>query len=127
MSVRVQSFRQLRVWQRAIELAVESYRITKLLPPDERFGLSIQIRRSASSVAANIAEGHGRTHRGDYAHHLSIARGSVTELETHFELASRLLYVSAPELTRALDLCDATSRMLTQLKRALATERTRRA
>ena len=113
MSDRIQSFRQLHVWQRAMELAVESYHVTRLLPGDERFGLITQIRRSASSVAANIAEGHGRTHRGDYAHHLSIARGSLTELETHLELARRLFYVSHDDLSRAAKLCDETSRMLT--------------
>jgi four helix bundle protein len=81
--------------------------------------LAAQIRRAATSVPANIAEGHGRLLRGEYLHHLSIARGSLKELETHFAVVERLGYLSADQLTKALELCDFVSRMLTRLRRSL--------
>ena len=81
MSVR--SYRDLEVWQRATDLVVECYRLTNLLPKSELYGLASQIQRAAVSIPANIAEGHGREHLGDYLHHLSVANGSLMELETH--------------------------------------------
>ena len=73
----IRSYRDLKVWERSIELAMASHTLAKKLPRSEEFGLGIQIRRAAASIPANIAEGHGRVHRGDYVHHLSIARGSL--------------------------------------------------
>jgi four helix bundle protein len=98
----------------------ESYRLADLLPSRERFGLVAQIRRAAASVPANVAEGNGRSHRREYVHHLSIARGSLNELRTLIALAERLGYVAASDLTRLAELCDVTSRMLTRLRRSLA-------
>jgi four helix bundle protein len=86
-------------------------------PRDERFGLTQQIQRAAVSVAANIAEGHGRTTKGDYGHFVSIARGSLKELETLFEIALHLGYVAAGKHQNLLERCDEISRMLTVLKR----------
>ena len=117
--VAVGSYRDLRVWQVAMDLAVESYRLGELLPSRERFGLVAQIRRAATSIAANIAEGHGRLLRGEYRHHLSIARGSLKELETLLALSERLGYLSAEDLERSTELCDFLSRMLTRLRRSL--------
>ncbi len=113
------SYRDLNVWQMAMDLVVESYRLAKLLPTSERFALTRQITRAAVSVPANIAEGHGRLLRGEYLHHLSIARGSLKELETLLEIARRLGYVTAFELTRALAMCESLSRMLTRLRGVL--------
>jgi four helix bundle protein len=112
-------YRDLRVWQVAMDLVVESYRLADLLPLRERFGLIAQIRRAATSVPANIAEGYGRLRRGEYLNHLSIARGSLKELETHLAIAERLGYLPASELARAAELCDFVSRMLTRLRRSL--------
>ncbi len=85
----VRNFRDLKVWQRAMELVVRSYKITSTFPPSERYDLVRQIRRSAVSIPSNIAEGHGRTHLGDYLRHLSIANGSLMELETQLLISNR--------------------------------------
>jgi four helix bundle protein len=115
----IRSYRDLRVWQTAMDLVVEAYRLGKHLPEHERFGLGAQIRRAAVSIPANIAEGHGRLLRGEYLHHLSIARGSLKELETLLVIAERLTYLSADQVANATKLCDSTSRMLTRLRAAL--------
>jgi four helix bundle protein len=108
-------FRGLVVWKTALELVVESYSLSDRFPPRERYDLSSQMRRAAVSVPANIAEGNGRRHRGDYIHHLSIARGSLMELATHIEIALRLQYVRENELAVARELIDHTGRMLNRL------------
>lgn len=83
----VQSFRDLQVWQRSIQLSVSIYRMTKGFPREEVYGLTSQIRRSAVSVASNIAEGNGRLSTGEYRQFLGIARGSNFELQTQLEIA----------------------------------------
>ena len=115
----LRSHRELRVWQMAMDLVVESYRIASLLPSDERFGLCAQTRRAAVSVPVNIAEGYGRFRRGEYLNQLSVARGSLTELETLFEIAERLRYVSRRQMAMAVELCDGVGRMLTRLRQSL--------
>lgn len=90
----IRSYRDLEVWKRAIELVTEVYRITRAFPKDEMYGLTSQIRRAASSVPANIAEGWGRNMTGEYIQFLRIARGSLLELETHVTIAENLGYVS---------------------------------
>jgi len=112
-------YRDLRVWQVAMDLVVESYRVAELLPARERFGLVAQIRRAATSIPANIAEGYGRLRRGEYLNHLSIARGSLKELETLLAIAVRLEYLPASELANLAELCDCVSRILTRLGRSL--------
>ena len=77
------SYRDLVVWSRAMDLVEACYKLTKQLPQSEIYGLSSQIRRAAVSVPANIAEGHERRNLGEYLQHLSIANGSLKELETH--------------------------------------------
>ena len=89
----IRHYRDLEVWQRAMDLVEQVYRIAKTLPAEERYGLTSQIQRAAVSIPANVAEGHGRTHRGDYLHHLSIARGSLAELETQLAEGERLTAV----------------------------------
>src|SRR5881628_2959958 len=118
----LKSYRDLVVWQKAMDLVVECYRITALLPKNETYGLVNQIQRAAVSVPANIAEGHGREHLGDYLHHLSVANGSLMELETHCIIAQRLTYAAgdiAPLLERAAEV----GRMLAGLIRALKRRR----
>ncbi len=86
----VRSFRDLIVWQRAIQMAVAVYRVTKGFPKEETYGLSSQMRRAVVSVPSNIAEGHGRLHTPEYRHFLGIARGSNFELQTQIEIAREL-------------------------------------
>ena len=112
-------YRELTAWHVAMELVVVSHRVADLLPPTQRFALAEQIRRAAISVPANIAEGYSRVHRGDYVRHLSIARGSARELETHFEIARRLGYASQEAIDEALMLVDRVSRLLLGLIRSL--------
>ncbi len=76
-----QSFRELIVWRKSIDLTIDVYRLTRNFPPDERFGITAQVRRAVMSVSNNIAEGHGRATRGEFRNSLSIARGSANEVE----------------------------------------------
>jgi four helix bundle protein len=92
-----QSFRELLVWQRAMQLCVAVYRLTRDFPREELYGLSSQLRRSAVSVPSNIAEGHGRLSRGEFRQSLGIARGSDFELQTQLEIA-RALKLGEPSL-----------------------------
>jgi four helix bundle protein len=108
-----------------MELTDESYRLSLQLPKWELFGLGSQIRRAAVSVSANIAEGYGREHRGDYVRHLSIARGSLTELETLFMVAARVGVLPPDSLARAAHLSDEVSRMLLTMIRRLGSPRGR--
>jgi four helix bundle protein len=91
------SFRDLVVWQRAMQLTVAIYRLSQKFPREEIYGLTSQIRRSAVSVPSNIAEGHGRLNSGEYRQFLGIARGSNFELQTQLEIA-RALEIGNPEL-----------------------------
>jgi four helix bundle protein len=86
----IKSYRDLRVWQEAMTLAEACYRLTRGFPKEEMFGLSSQIRRSAASIPANIAEGHGRENTQSFIQYLRIAQGSLKELETHLMLAERV-------------------------------------
>ncbi len=90
----IKTFRDLIVWQKAIELVILIYRITKTFPEDERFGLVSQIRRASISIPSNIAEGYGRNHTNDYLRFLQIAVGSVYELQTQLIISHNLGYLS---------------------------------
>ena len=87
------TFRDLKVWQKAIELAKEVYAITRRMPDSEKFGLTNQMRRAAVSIPSNIAEGNARRSRNDYIHFLTMARGSLAELETQWILARELKFL----------------------------------
>ena len=89
----VKGYRDLLVWGRAMDLVVEAYRLTEAFPREERYGLVQQVRRAAVSVPSNIAEGHGRDHLGDYLRQLSVANGSLMELETQVLIAGRMGYL----------------------------------
>lgn len=117
----IRDYRDLHVWQKAMDLVVECYRLTAFLPKSEIYGLSRQIQRAAVSVPANIAEGNGRVHRGEYVHHLSIANGSLLELETHLLIAQRLSFLEHQELLRAFDLTNEVGRMLAAMTKKLRT------
>jgi four helix bundle protein len=108
-------YRNLKAWAVGMELAEAIYRTTEGFPAAERFGLVGQMRRASVSVPSNIAEGWGRRSRAEYVHHLSMARGSLLELETQLELARRLGLVDDADRTRLAALTGTTGRLLTAL------------
>jgi four helix bundle protein len=107
----MQSVRELKVWQKSMDLVEGCYKFSAALPNAERFGLTSQIRRAATSVAANIAEGFGRWNTRDFARFLAIACGSVRELETHIIMAQRLGFASAASAEQVLRATDELARM----------------
>jgi len=111
----IKSHRDLIVWQKSMTLTVEIYRLTRSLPTREQFGLVSQLQRAAVSIPANIAEGHSRGSRGDYRRHISVARGSLAEMETHLELARRLGLVPERASATAESLTTEVGRMLSTL------------
>ncbi len=117
---RLRSYRDLEVWREGMDLVVDSYQISRKLPHYELYGLTSQIRRAAVSVPTNIAEGHGRNHLGDYIRHLSVANGSLMELETLFIASARLGYLKATEWSGAMNRAAKVGRMLSGLMRKLA-------
>ena len=118
----IKSYRDLRVWQRAMDLTEAVYRATDRFPVTERYGLVAQLRRASVSVASNIAEGHARS-RGDYQRFLVIAAGSLTEIETQLLLSQRLQFMPTASVEALLDHCGALGRMLSTLRRRLETGR----
>ncbi len=100
-------------------LAESRYRLTRSFPRDELFGLTSQIRRSAGSVPANIAEGHGRDNTGNFVQHLRIAQGSLKELETHLLLSERVGILATSEMQPVLALCESLGKMMRALIRSL--------
>jgi len=115
----IRSYRDLIVWQKAMDLVVECYRLTHSLPKHEIYGSASQIQRASISVPANIAEGHGREHMGDYLRNLSIANGSLMELETHLLIAIRLSYLVADDVHTAFALTAEVGRMINGLTKSL--------
>ena len=115
----INSYRDLRVWQDAMTLATDCYRLTRDFPKEETFGLSSQIRRSAASIAANIAEGHGREQTRTFIQYLRIAQGSLKELETHLLLSERVELVSAKKVAPVLSQCETLGKMLRSYIRSL--------
>jgi four helix bundle protein len=115
----IASYRQLSVWNKSMDLTVYCYSMTTSFPESERFGLISQIRRSSASIPANIAEGHGRKSTGAFLNHLSIANGSLMELETHILLGQRLLFVSAESANELLEHTAEIGRMHNGLIRSL--------
>ena len=113
-------FRKLIVWQKAMDLTIEVYSLVKLLPREETFSLCDQMRRSAVSIPANIAEGQGRDTDKEYNRFISIARGSLWELLTHIEICERLSYISADQSSKARNLITEISKMLLALSNAIS-------
>ena len=119
----IPSYRDLDVWRKAMDLTVACYRLAERLPEHERFGLALQIRRASVSVPANIAEGKARQGAREFARFLSIAQGSLAEVETHLELIARLQYIDATGIQSLLDRTAEIGRMLTGLIRSLKAPR----
>jgi four helix bundle protein len=110
-------FEGLDVWKRSVELAGKIYQITKLLPRTEQFGLIDQMRRAAVSISANIAEGSARDTEKDFAHFLNISRGSLFELVSHLEVASRLEYLKAEDVSKLKSEATEIAKMLSGLRK----------
>jgi four helix bundle protein len=121
----INSYRDLRVWQEAMTLAEACYRLTVAFPRDELFGLTSQIRRAATSIPANIAEGHGRESTGSFVQSLRISQGSLKELETHLQLAERVGIAAAADMETVLTRCESVGKMVRALIRSLQDKTTR--
>ena len=115
-------YKELIVWQKAMDLTTEIYRLTKNLPKDELYALTNQLRRATVSIPSNIAEGNGRASTGDYVRFLIIARGSVSEVETQLLICVRLDYFTQEDIEATLKLCDEIGRMLTSMIKKLKSQ-----
>jgi four helix bundle protein len=115
----IRSYQDLEVWQMAMTLAEDCYRLTAEFPRDELYGMTAQIRRAAVSIPANIAEGYGRDQTGYFIQFLKVAQGSARELETHLILSGRLRFVSEAGLPPVLETCQRISKMLRTLIRSV--------
>jgi len=114
----MQDFRRLSVWQKTHELVLEVYRVSRMFPKDELFGLTSQLRRSVSSIGANIAEGCGRT-QAEFVHYLQVAFGSASEAEYHLLLAKDLAYLQPNAYSKMTAQLQEIKRMLTSLSRKI--------
>ena len=114
-----QSFKDLVVWQRAVQMSLAVYRLTSSFPTSERFGLTNQLRRASVSVASNIAEGYGRSTKGEYFQFLGHARGSNCEVEMQLVISQALKFGLEPERQLAESLCGEVSRMLVAMMKQI--------
>jgi four helix bundle protein len=103
MANTITSFEDLTVWQESQSLAVAVYKLTKQFPQDELFAMTSQLRRAASSISANIAEGFGRSSTNDKLHFYTMAYGSLLEVKNFLYLAEKLDYIKKPELNQLID------------------------
>lgn len=115
----VHSYRDLKVWQKAMDLAVLIYRLSESFPKQEQYGLTSLIRRAVVSIPSNIAEGRAKHSTRDFMRFVHIAYGSTAEVETQLILAHRLNYISSQEMEPSLDLCAEIGRMLNGLLNGL--------
>src|SRR5262245_66613807 len=115
----IKSYQELFAWQKAIDLAEETYRISRAFPVDERFGSTAQLRRASVSLASNIAEGHDRGTTTEYIRYLQIARGSLAEAETQVVLSKRLGFVAGKSADRWQDLASEVGRLVNGLVASL--------
>ena len=116
----IQDFREWRVWQDSMELAQAVHVATRAFPPEERFGLTSQLRRASVSISSCIAEGNARSSTRDYLRFLSMSSGSLAEVETQLLLAQRFGYLSNGEIAALLTPLHGLARQLQALKNALA-------
>lgn len=108
-------YRDLLVWQKSMQLAVEVYRLTSKFPKEEVFGLTSQVRRSAISVPSNIAEGHGRLSKKEFRQFLGVAKGSIYELQTQLELAEKLQMASPGSIQDSIQISQEVGKMIFSL------------
>ena len=115
----VAGYRELLVWQKAMDLVIETYALYRLLPKEEIYGLSDQMRRAAVSIPSNIAEGQARKNEKEFVHFLCIAQGSLAELLTQLEICVRLGYFSGNQTAEAENHAEETGKMITNLIKRL--------
>ena len=113
------NYKELKVWQKAMDLTVEVYKLVKLLPKEETYALSDQMRRAVVSIPSNIAEGQGRNSDKEFIQFLSIARGSLWELETQIEICLRIGYIDQSLAIDTNNLIAEISKMLNALSNSL--------
>ncbi|MBU0596618.1 four helix bundle protein [Patescibacteria group bacterium] len=113
------TYKDLIVWQKSIELVLEIYRITSLLPSEEKFGLVSQMRRCSVSIPSNIVEGYARKNRRENANFINIAFGSATELETQILISNKLQFISQSEWNKAENLLTEVLKMLYRYRESL--------
>jgi len=119
VSVVLKSYRDLEVWQKAMDLVVICYQMTKNFPKNEIYGLTGQLRRAAISIPANIAEGRQRRHSKEFLQFLYIAYSSLAELETHVQIAERLNYINEKQNREVLDKTAELGKMLNGLQKSI--------
>ena len=119
----VQDYKDLDVWKKSIALTTELYKLTSRFPDTERYGLVSQIRRATTSIAANIAEGWGRGSTGEYIQFLTVARGSLLELETHLIVARNLQFLIPAEFSAVSKPVEDIGKMLNRLIGVLRTRK----
>jgi four helix bundle protein len=115
----IQSYRDLRVWQVGMDLVESVYRLSADFPAREVYGLASQMRRAAVSIPSNIAEGYTKEGTREYLYHLSIAQGSLAELQTQIEIAGRLVYLAPEQVSAVLDRTIHLAKQLYALRNAL--------
>lgn len=113
-------FKELNVWQKSVDLAVDVYSLTKKFPSDERFGLISQINKCSVSIPSNIAEGAGRNTNGEFNHFLGISVGSSFELETQLIISHRLNFIKTDEINQIIKRLNDVQNMTYRLKSTLA-------
>lgn len=117
---KIDSFEQLEVWKESQNLAVYIYQVTKKFPKDEMFAITNQLRRAASSISANIAEGFGRLSPKDKVHYYVMAYGSLLEVKNFLYLSTKLEYLSDQDLENALLRCTSCQKLINASKRSIA-------
>ena len=115
----IKSFRDLIVWQKAMDFVVDVYKATASFPSDERFGLTFQLRKAAVSVPSNIAEGHGRQGTREFLNFLSIAYGSHNEAQTQIMIAERLTFLTSDRTAQLLSLAAEVAKLMNGLCKSL--------
>jgi len=117
--MKVKNFRDLIAWQKALDLVEETYKASKSFPKEELYGLTSQIRRAVVSIPSNIAEGQGRDTTREFRHYLSIAYGSLCEVQTQIFIAQRLTYMKEDQVVRLLSMATDVARLINGLSNSL--------
>ena len=111
----MKNYKELTFWKKSMDLAIEIYKLVKLLPKEEIYALSDQMRRAAVSIPSNIAEGQGRDSTREYIYFLNIARGSCFELETQLRICMNIGYLTEEKVIKSFNLIDEVGKMLTAI------------
>jgi four helix bundle protein len=118
--MKLKTYRELIVWQKAMDLVEEVYKASMSFPKEEIYGLTSQLRRAAVSIPSNVAEGQSRRTTADFLRHLSIAYGSLLEVETQILIATRLNYLAPGNCYKVLEMAGEVGRLLNGLMSSLA-------